>query len=220
MHLRFATFCAFVLLAITLRPLHAGVIAQNEIAGQFAGTIVACGQSVHIPVGPSFSDIGFSFGEYNTGVPLASADATLYLLAQEYLGPANALSSSTAGYIASTSAIQPLGSGQEWVFDAAVTLLPDTAYWFYMDRPTNTTDPFMGVVSITTDTYAGGNFYYSYPADMDYVSDDDADLVFQLNGTAVPEPAAVVLLLVATMSIAAFKLATRSLSTTPLSRPH
>ena len=86
----------------------------------------------------------------------------------------------------------------EWIFDSSVVLQPDTDYWFYMDIPTNETDPFMGLVSITTDTYAGGNFYYSYPADQNYFSDVDSDLAFRLTGTsAIPEPSMAFALIIA-----------------------
>lgn len=202
---RLTASCIVAALAMAAAPIEAGVIAENGIDEQFSGTVAACGQSVHVPVGSSWNNISFSFGEYNTGVPLASSDATLYLLDQEYLGPASTLSSSTSGYIAATSSIQAFGGGQEWVFDAAVTLAPDTDYWFCMDRHTNETEPFMGVVSITRDTYDGGNFYYSTPSSADYVSDDDGDLAFQLNGTAVPEPATGLLLLIAATGIVALR---------------
>ncbi len=88
------------------------------------------GQKITMPAGTGAHSIEF---EIFTQGGLGTADGTLYLLSQEYVGTPAGLSSSVPGFIA--SAINPVGN--KWTFNTSVALLPGTAYWFYND--TNST---------------------------------------------------------------------------------
>lgn len=72
---------------------------------------------------------GFADGT-NSSIGDASnpqADGSLFLLSGEYLGRAQDLSSTTAGFIAQSQSI----AGGSWVFDSSVALEGNSEFWFY-----------------------------------------------------------------------------------------
>ena len=155
------------------------VITENTSGSEAtAGGGFALGQSVTTPAGNSWTNISFNLVESSSNNPYAEGE--LFLLSASYAGPAAGLSSSTSGFLASTTDI----ANGEWVFAPDVTLNPSTQYYFY------TGTQFDGSHNIwfsLSDPYSGGEAsqasYSSY-----YGSLPSVDLVFTLSGTVVPVP--------------------------------
>jgi hypothetical protein len=78
-----------------------------------------------VSTGGPWNNITFNFYAFGTTTPLAAG--TAFLLNQQYLGTPNALSSSTPGYLDSTSTI----INGTYMFDSALVLQTNTQYWLY-----------------------------------------------------------------------------------------
>jgi len=161
------------------------ISASTVITENTSGTLASAGsgfylgQSVTVPSGDSWDNINFNLVDSNTKTPYAAGE--LYLLSASYSGTPAALSSSTAGFVASTTSIV---SG-EWVFAPDVTLDPSQQYFLY------TSSAFDGsheVMFSGSNPYAGGSASQAVGSGS-YGAVGSADLVFTLSGNAVPEPA-------------------------------
>ncbi len=134
------------------------------------------GQKITMPAGSSYGTLVFgiaSQGGYGT------ANGSLWLLDQEYLGTPAGLSAATPGYMAEASS--PVG--HEWAFSPSVNLAPSTAYWFYNDTSSSWGDG-ASASSVGGSEYrlSGPNFYVPYGGV--YAMD------FKLTGEEpIPEPA-------------------------------
>jgi hypothetical protein len=107
---------------------------------------VQLAQSVTLPVGGAYNTLRFRWMPAPGAGPLTGS---LYILGQEYLGRVSAVGTAP-GLIARSIRIE----GDEYVFDAAVTLSGGTKYWFAADSPVR----FLCSQS-TSDIYAGGDLY-------------------------------------------------------------
>lgn len=149
------------------------------------------GQSLTTP-NSSYNQLSFNFFGSNgnlEGDPYAEGE--LFLLTQEFTAISDDLSPTTLGFLASTTLIQSDGSGNgiEWVFDPNVTLEANTQYFFYAR---NTGSNFGEPLALSqNDPFAGGGRYQTSTGGSDgfFFADFDNDAHFQLEGTAVPEPA-------------------------------
>jgi len=164
-----------------LAPLRADVI--TAITGGLASIgSYALGESLTTPTGGPWSDLTFNFYDAS-GNPYANNTITVYLLSAAYSGTAAALSSSTTGYVDSTSTV----SGTAWVFNPATTIQAGTKYWVYMSAAPTTPLKYS-----VPDPYSGGQMYYAHPN----YSSLSAGLNFQLQGAVgadTPEPSTLLL---------------------------
>ena len=164
-----------------LGNLSAGVITEN-LAGNYqsSGSGYFTGQSVTTAADGPWTDLSFNLISTSDS---PYAFGTLFLLSQEYLGSPSDLSSSTSGFVASTSNIV---SGT-WVFDSAVTVQSSTQYYLYENEAYDGTTKFrFGLRS-----YDGGNSYQTNSASNNFTG-NGVDLQFQFQGTSAPstpEPA-------------------------------
>ncbi len=158
----------------------ADIIASNA-SGTGSNTLFF-GQSVTTPSGGPWNNVVFNFFSDPTATTPTAA-GTVYLLTQSYTGAPNALSSGTAGFLASAAA-----AGGFYTFSANVTLQPGTQYFFYTDT--------INFITGGGDSYSGGSVFFSPAAGTNYAANSgDAD--FRLQGsvvTAVPEPSSLMLL--------------------------
>ena len=185
-------------LGITATGFANSVITENT-SGVFVtgGSGFFLGQSVTTPTGNSWDNISFNLVDSITTLPYAKGE--LFLLSASYADTAANLSSSTSGFLASTTDIV----NGEWVFAPDVTLNPDTQYYFY------TTTPFVSGLKILI---SGGNPYPGGSASeaigtSPFIVAPSVDLVFTLNGTvaAVPEPATLALAALGALSLPLFR---------------
>ncbi len=178
---------SFTLLCVGLAlagSLAAGTITENPLApSQATATDIALGQSVTTPSGGPWTDLTFNLLR-STNTPYAIGD--LYLLTQAYSGSPSGLSSSVAGFVASTSTI----SGGLWVFDPSVSVDGSTQYFLYMD----TTFGDNVAMKYSGNTYSGGDAYATSSGNYGVRS---FDLTFNFSGTeasAAPEPGTALLM--------------------------
>jgi len=160
--------------------LSAGVITEN-LSGSYSSTDndFWVGQSVTTPADGPWSDLSFNLISTSNS-PYALG--TLFLLTQAYSGTPAGLSSSTSGFVASTSSIV---SGA-WVFDSAVTVESSTTYYLYENAAFSDTEVLFGA-----DPYAGGIAYES-DSGASFYRIPEVDVQFQFQGTqapSTPEPA-------------------------------
>ena len=161
--------------------LSAGVITEN-LSGTYdtTGSGFWLGQSVTTPADGPWSDLSFNMISAGNS-PYALG--TLFLLAQAYSGTPGGLSSSTSGFVASTSSIV---SGA-WVFDSAVTVESSTTYYLYENAAISDTEVRFGI-----NAYSGGIAYQANNSTSSYAAFASVDLQFQFQGTqapSTPEPA-------------------------------
>lgn len=155
------------------------VITENTSGSHgTAGTDFTLGQSVTTPDGNSWTNISFNLVDSSSHLPYAEGE--LFLLTSSYTGTAAGLSSSTSGFLASTTDI----ANGEWVFAPDVTLNPSTQYFFYMSTPF---DGSHQVLYSLSDPYSGGEASDAI-ASGSYSASSSIDLVFTLSGTVVPVP--------------------------------
>jgi len=183
-----------------MRKLIGGIAAAwLVIASAQGGTIAAyTGGTQTAPFGYFFgqsftttnlvpvSDITFNFySDVPPTTPLAIG--TGFLLSQAYFGTPLALSTTTPGFLAEAAA-----SGGEYNFGSAVTLQPSTTYYFYENRSPQ--------AESGGGTYTGGVGYFSTNGDfaIDYENQSNNFLV---QGSAVPEPSAYVLMGIAAAGV-------------------
>ena len=184
-------------LGITATGFAQAVITANT-SGGFAsnGSGFMLGQSVTTPTGNSWDNIRFNLVESITTLPYAKGE--IFLLSASYADSATNLSSSTSGFLASTTNIV----NGEWVFAPDVTLNPSTQYYFY------TTTQFDGSHEVL---YSGNSYPGGVASQADgfgpYQAVGAADLVFTLSGTtaAVPEPATLALAGLGALSLPLFR---------------
>jgi hypothetical protein len=110
----------------------------------------------------------------------ALANGDLFILTQAYTGTPGALSSSTAGFVAESTGI----SGGVYDFASGVTLNSDTEYYVYADVAED--EPIVSVTGGSADferfrSVGGGDFQGPPPS--------DGENLFDVTGSAVPEPA-------------------------------
>ena len=187
-----------LMLVITATGFAESVITANTSGGTGYGNgNYNVGQSVTTPTGNSWDNISFNLVNSSTKLPYAQGE--LFLLSASYADTAANLSSSTSGFLASTTDIV----NGEWVFAPDVTLNPDTQYYFY------TTTPFVSGLKILI---SGGNPYPGGSASeaigtSPFIVAPSVDLVFTLNGTvaAVPEPATLALAALGALSLPLFR---------------
>jgi len=172
--------------------LKASVIAQYTAGTAIAPTDVFLGQSVTTANGGPWHVLSYSFFS-DTQATLPAASGTLFLLSVAYAGTPQALSASTAGFIAASQSI----SAGVYYFDPGVILQPNTQYFFY-------TNASFIVSGSATDTYTGGTAYYALGAASNFTS-LPADANFTLNGTPVPEPGTVLLVGSAVLALMALR---------------
>ena len=158
-------------------PLNADIIAINNVGA--STNSVFPGQSVTTPGGGPWSNLVFNW--FGPGLSEEAA-GTLYLLSQPYLGSPAALSNAVPGFIAAAGAV-----GDAYTFAPSVTLDPLTTYFFFNSQ--------VLTISGNGDTYAGGNGYGAFSAAGSFFSSPAEDINFRLQGTAIPEPSSVVLLI-------------------------
>ena len=138
------------------------------------------GMTFTTPNGGPWNNITFtSYGTPAVGSTPASnpqAAGTGFLLTQPYFGtPAN-LSSSTPGYVASTSTI----AGGFWTFSPTVVLNPNTQYWAYANAPLpNGTGTNNGQPGATLP-----NLFYTQSASQNFLEGEGV-VNFALGGTPV-----------------------------------
>ena len=187
-----------LMLVITATGFAESVITANTSGGTGYGNgNYNVGQSVTTPTGNSWDNISFNLVDSITTLPYAKGE--LFLLSASYAGYAPGLSSSTSGFLASTTNIV----NGEWFFAPGVTLDPSTPYYFY-----NTT-PFDGshqVLYSASNPYSGGEASQADGSDP-FQAIGVVDLVFTLNGTtaAVPEPATLALAALGALSLPLFR---------------
>jgi len=177
------------------------LVVSLDTPGQPAGGAASpfLGQSITTPGIGQFSNVTFNLfantiknNTFVQGNPYA--EGSLFLLTEQFSGPANQLSSSTSGFLASTANVVPDGAGFEWAFAADLVLEPSTEYFFYSATPQ--TSPFGISFSTGADSFSGGNLF-SASTDGGFSPDFAADHHFQLAGTAIPEPSSLFVIVVA-----------------------
>ena len=177
------------------------------IAEYAAGTLVAngyfynVGQSFTTGAASSYNNLEFAlFGTPSLSFNFNTSGRTIYLLSSAYSGDPAALSSSTAGFIASDESIP---ADTSWVFNTSVSVLGSTQYWVYtQNRPSTQYGPTGGgqftvvAASFTTSGYSGGQAYSTSFGQSTFVAEPNVDINFRFTGTAaggptvtpVPEP--------------------------------
>ena len=181
------------LLALSASPASASPVSiANSLNGATGYSAYAHGEGVTTPTGGPWSNITFSWIYNNSGTNEDVAFGTLYLLSQPYAGTPSGLSTSTPHFIASATA-----SGGVYTFASNVVLNSSTEYYFYcnanpgsVSETATETSAFVSggqgpqVQYIAAGSLTSANFAAS-------TSSSDNNL-FQLSGTAVPEPATLV----------------------------
>ena len=170
-----------LLATLVALPACADIISTNfsGVSGNSNGQTP--GERVLTPDAGPWDDLVFNFFDTN-GNPYALGD--MYLLTSAYTGTPQALSTSTSGFLAVSTA----ASGQ-WVFDPAVSIDADSNYYFYMsdNPPTGTVADISG--SSAFGSAGGTGNFVSHPFAMQYTLDGT------VQDSSAPEPAAITLLL-------------------------
>jgi hypothetical protein len=150
------------------------------------------GQSFTTPAGGPWNNIRFNQFAADNPAVTPFAVGTGYLLSQEYLGTPAGLSNAVPGFLAQSTGIV----GGAWMFPSALTLQPNTEYWFY------------GADQIPEGATAGGN---NAPGSTGYSTTDSGtpfegyhnlpgDMNYRVSGTvigvaaAAPEPGTLAML--------------------------
>jgi hypothetical protein len=175
---------AVCLLLVPARESSADFVASvTSGTGQILFQVFA-GQSFTSTAASPETNITFNFFSDSGPATTPAAFATGFLLNKEYLGLPAGLSSATSGYLGQATA-----SGGKYSFGSAVTLLPNTQYFFYENS-------LIPGGSITAGaTYSGGNFYFTTSPNVGFADGLGAsnNLNFQVQGTPVPEPSSFIL---------------------------
>jgi hypothetical protein len=161
-------------IAITLAPIvetGAETIAENTV-GLSSNTFFP-GNSMTTPLGGGWNTIIFNWFSDAPGTT-PTAFGTLFLLTQDYLGTPQDLSSATPGFLAQSQST----SGGLYGFDPAVTLAPNTRYFFYANAS--------GLLSGANDV-PDENLYFTFSANTSW-SINPADANYRLAGQVIPEP--------------------------------
>ena len=122
--------------ALFLPAADAGVISTFTSGTDIALGGYSYGRAVTTPAGGPWNGVVFAFlgpsVDLGGGVyfqPVVAPVGTLYLLSQEFGGLPTELSPSTPGFLGSSSSL----TGDGWVFEESLTILPSTTYYFYND---------------------------------------------------------------------------------------
>jgi hypothetical protein len=182
---RFIAIAALTLGLVSAAPAARADIITQDLAGtgNSGPELFFIGQSLVTPAGGPWHDLTFNFFS-NVPATTPTAVGTAFLLSQEYLGtPAN-LSSSTPGYLASSTGIV----AGRYVFAPGVTVQPNTTYWVYENAE---------ISSISgNNTVSAFHDYFSGSATSNFAGFSPSEN-FRLSGdvvtSAVPAPPAVVL---------------------------
>jgi hypothetical protein len=172
-----ANFRVFVLgfVVVSAVSANAGTILSNPPVLTNAGP-GDLGESFTTPGGGPWNSIAFAFLQgFPASSPVASGD--LFLLSQSYSGAPNALSSAAPGFLAESTGV----SSGFWNFASSVILQPNTQYFVYMDSAGSHLAPQQGTA------LAGASGYLTFPSAGSYGL--SPVLAFDLTGTAIPEPA-------------------------------
>lgn len=178
-------------IAVVALLVWAGIANATLITGNTSATTLTgggfLGQSFTTGTGGPWNSITFNWFN-DVAATNAVAPGTLFLLTQEYLGSPNALSSSTAGFVAQSIS----NAGGIYSFDAGVTLSASTDYYAYMDASVTSG------LAYNSNVYAGGMLYTPNTTNGNdaYRAFADYDMAFLVQGqvAAVPEPTALALL--------------------------
>lgn len=181
--MRLDTLAAPILPFLSALSVSAAVVVEYGPAADLFSHGQAVGQGVTTPAGGPWTDIQFSWIRSSDASRLA--EGSLFLLSSAYSGtPAN-LSVSTTGFIA-TGTVSGGGVGTSYTFDPAVTLQPNTQYFFYSSNHPG------GVGAVDIDisgTYTGGSRYGSANGTGSFTV-RPGTVSFVLEGVSpVPEPA-------------------------------
>lgn len=176
---------AFVLAGLLSSTASATIIVENTGGPGSGGSSDFYGQSFTTPSGSSFDSIEFNFfSDVPPTTPVANG--TLYLLSSAYSGTPSALSSSTTGYIASSTGV----SGGMYVFDVSVTLQPDTQYFVYADT---------ALLPSGGNVFGSEESYKASTSGSSFGTNGGASANFEVTGSAVtdvvPEPTSFLLVL-------------------------
>lgn len=174
-------FAAIALLWVFAVPSQAATITSFT-AGVAGASTLYIGQSVTVPAGNDWTDLSFNFFSDTSGGTTPSAAGTLFLLSSEYLGTPAGLSPLTPGFVAQSTSIV----GNVYFFDPAATVLGGTQYFLYANAP-------VLVSGSNSGGYPGGSAYVAANAVSNFAP-FAGDANFLLSGTAVPEPASLLLL--------------------------
>jgi PEP-CTERM motif len=164
------------------------------------------GEQLELVAGSNpWSGITFSFGAEVNGVAgtftRVAWTGQVFILTQAYLGKPSALSSSTAGYVATSTGMMSDASGSYWTFAPSVTLNPGTLYYFYSNSLPGTT-LYWTDSNYTSDAadpnearYTASSTSSNFALDSN-ASGGQPNNYFELTGMPVtsPEPASVTLL--------------------------
>ena len=177
-----AVALAFGFGMLNAAPVKAAVITENTSS---TGTVSVAqlGQSATMPAtGGPWSNVTFNYYLTSTGAPFALGK--LDVLTQPYLGFA-AISSSTPGYLASTTTI----TDNAWDFGSSLSLQPNTKYYFYATWSGGRSLQYQA----TGGSYPGGEAYVN---NTFWTANPSGDANFTLSGpgAAAPEPASLALI--------------------------
>ncbi len=184
----------FLMAALCGALANADVIAANATGS--VPIIGFVGQSFVTPnaVVP-WDHITVSFITPGLVLPAAPVAAgTLFLLSQEFAGTPNALSSATAGFIASAPSAANL-----WTFASNITLNPNTTYYVYGNAAFGLSLQ-TPLGSSLQDAYADGQAYYTALANLPFGIATAlgvgafADLKFNVTAAPIPEPSTLAIL--------------------------
>ena len=152
----------------------AQVITENRSGASASSS--AAGQSVSFAGGGPYFNFTFNFYRSNSAGGAAFANGDLLLLSQAYAGTTTNLSSSTPGYLASSTA-----SNNLWLFNLPSGLQASTQYFFYMKS-----DPGVGLGISSANTYANGDRYSATTGGASTYAVGASDMNFTLAEAAAP----------------------------------
>jgi hypothetical protein len=175
---RGATVLAILLVAASVSRADLLVLVTD---GTRSNVPVTFGQSFTTPNGPSETNITFNFFS-NIPPTTPYALGAGFLLGTPYTGLPSGLNPTTPGFLGETNA-----SGGHYSFGSSVVLAGGTQYFFYETAllPQN-------AITGGGASYSGGNDYISINSGP-FRSSPPFSANFEVTGTAVPEPSALVL---------------------------
>lgn len=163
---------AGILALLPLSAANAVIITQDQSGTATSSGGFFWGQSFTTGAGTGWNNITFNLYDPQNN-PLAGG--TGFIFASQFAGTVANLASG------SPLAISVSSGGGLYTFAPAFTLAAATQYFFYTD----------GSLTLrgNGNSYTGGNYFYSGNVNSGFSSSGGNDVNFQVNGTAVPEPA-------------------------------
>ena len=156
----------------------AQVIAESRGGASSSTSGIPVGQSVQFVSGGPYCDFTFNFYRLPGQGGAAFANGDLYLLSGAYTDTPAALSSSTPGYLASSTA-----SGNLWTFHLASGLQSNTPYYFYMSS-----NPGSALALNSGNPYPDGTRSFAFNPSNAYSASPASDMDFTLAQAAAPVP--------------------------------